>query len=215
MWWLWHCSIFVLPRHWNRYSCFCSSRTLHLAWGEPEDTQAIVFSLGLPLGQEAGPYLYIMFQCKHLLFPLFSHTWRDWKVLHGCWWRNAINFFHPSPAHRALQTAAAFLAFLSTSQDAFSSTNNGRSIVSEFLLPITKWNRTALCLGFSPTWSDWNAFSQMTTGVQTLEFFAPAPLTFCIETLTSMLIWLGPAQQARYWKLLRYSGLEDDLRVLL
>ena len=136
-----------------------------------------------------------MFQCKHLLFPLFSHTWRDWKVLHGRWWRNAINFFHPSPAHRALQTAAAFLAILSTSQDAFSSTNNGRSIVSEFLLPITKWNRTALCLGFSPTWSDWNAFSQMTTGVQTLEFFAPAPLTFCIETLTSMLIWLGPAQQ--------------------
>ena len=95
-----------------------------------------------------------MFQCKHLLFPLLSHTWRDWKVLRGCWWRNAINFFRPSPAHRALQTAAAFLAFLSTSQDAFSSTNNGCSIVSEFLLPITKCNRTALCntgcLGFSP-----------------------------------------------------------------
>ena len=108
-----------------------------------------------------------------------------------------INFFHPSPAHRALQTAAAFLAFLSTSQDAFSSTNNGRSIgiVSEFLRPITKCNRTALCLGFSPTWSDWNAFSQMTTGVQTLEFFAPAPLTFCIEALSSMLIWLGLAEQ--------------------
>ena len=129
--------------------------------GKPGDRQAIV-SWGHDKGRRFDsrppilydPNLYLIFWCKHLLFPLLSHTWRDWKVLRGCWWRNAINFFRPSPAHRALQTAAAFLAFLSTSQDAFSSTNNSCSIVSEFLLPITKCNRTALCitgcLGFSP-----------------------------------------------------------------
>ena len=84
VWWLWHCSIFVLPRQWNRYSCFCSSRTLHLAWGNQRTgrllwvggrIRADAWTVGLPSCMTLTFISY--FDVNITSFHCFSHILRE------------------------------------------------------------------------------------------------------------------------------------------